>query len=163
MPTVPNARGTEAKTRVYIGVIFDEYTPQVESQILRDCMAMQHISDRNEEIVLVTDSDKPDKVLEAIGMRSVPTGRLAKTWIIYKTKEQWPKAPDWATTEIQRDLYMPKKDLRLLQVDEAESNGYYLPPQGRLSPDTLSLERPAPNGYIPCDPAMLVVWNPNFG
>jgi hypothetical protein len=163
MPTVPYAKGTDATKRVYIGVIWDEYTPQIESQILRDCMAMQHITDRDEELVLVTQSDRPDNVLSALGMRSVPTLKLATTWIVYKVGEQWPKTPEWAKTEIQRDLYQPKKDLKLLQVDEEEANGYYLPPQGRLSPDTLSLERPAPNGYIPVDPSLIAIWSPNLG
>jgi len=146
MPTVSYPKGTDAKRRTYIGILFDEYTPQVESQILRDCMAMQHITDRDEEVVLVTDSDKPDRVLEALGMRSVPTLKLAKTWIIYKTKEMWPEAPEWAQTEIQRDLWQSKKEMKLLQVDEAEANGYYLPPQGRLSPRLLKDRDPSPKG-----------------
>jgi hypothetical protein len=146
-----------------VGIIFDDYTPQVESQILRDCQALLSVADRDEEIVIVCESDKPQQVLTALGIRQVPTGQLAKTWLLYKTKEFWPDTPEWAVNVIQRDLWQRKKELQLLQVDEEEANGYYLPPQGRLSPDTLSLERPAPNGYVPVDPTMIAIWNPNLG
>jgi hypothetical protein len=150
MPSVPYATDPqEATKRFYVGLIFDDYTPQVESQIMRDCLQMQQVADRDEEVVVVCDSSKPDRLLESLGMRRVPTAKLAKLWILYKTGEWWPEAPNWTSTEVHRDLYVPKKDPKLLrQVDEAEANGYYLPPQGRLSPDTLSLERPAPNGEL---------------
>jgi len=144
-------------------MIFDEYTPQVEAQILRDCQALLSAAGRDEEIVIVCESDKPTRVLDAIGMRMIPTLPLPKTWILYKTQEYWPTEPEWATTVIQRDLWQSVKEQKLLQVDEKDSNGYYLPPQGRLSPDTLSLERPAPNGYVPVDPSMIAIWNPNLG
>jgi len=36
--------------------------------------------------------------------------------------------------------------MKLLQVDEAEANGYYLPPQGRLSPRLLKDRDPSPKG-----------------
>ena len=81
-------------------------------------------------------------------------------WIVYKTEEQWPVEPEWATTVVQRDMWVkPKDPLILREVDGDEANGYYLPPQGRLSPDTISLERPAPNGYIPLDYAAIMVWS----
>lgn len=161
MPSVPYSKGMDALKKVYVGIIFDEYTPPVEAQILRDCMMLQHTASSSEEVVLVTDSNKVDRLLDSIGMRRVPTAKLAKLWILYKTQEYWPEAPEWATTEVQRDMWVAKKDPKILrEVDEAESNGYYLPPQGRLSPDTLSLERPAPNGYVPTDPSIFMVYGP---
>lgn len=161
MPTVPYPRDTKAARRVYIGLAFDEYTPAVEAQILRDCQAMLSIADANEEVVVACESDKPDRTIEALGMRRVPTIQMAKVWILYRTGENFPETPDWATTEIHRDLYVAKKNPNILrEVDEEESTGYYLPPQGRLSPDTLSLERPAPNGYVPTDTNLFFIWGP---
>lgn len=162
MPAVPYSKGTTASKRVYVGLLFDEYSPAVESQVMRDCMVMQGIAGRDEEIVLITESDKLDKMLDSLGLRRIPTGKLAKMWILYRSQsDEWPAVPDWATTEVRRDLYVPKKNPNILrQVSEQESNGYYLPPQGRLSPDTLSLERPAPNGYVPLDTSIFFVWGP---
>lgn len=162
MPAVPYPKGTAASHRVYVGVKFDEYTPGVEGQLMRDCMQLQRTAGPDEEVVIVCDSDKVDRTIEALGLRRIPTAKLAKLWILYKTQEFYPEAPSWATTEIQRDMWVRQKDPNILrQVNEEEANGYYLPPQGRLSPDTLSLERPAPNGYIPVDPSLIMVWGPN--
>ena len=159
MPSVPQGRSSE--DRVYVGLLFEDYTPSVEGQILRDCLALQQALAPNEELVLVCESNKPDAVLNSLGLRRVPTVQIASIWIIYRTKEQWLAPPENCTTEIKRDLYVQIKNSKILrEVDEQESTGYYLPPQGRLSPDTLSLERPAPNGYIPIDPSIFMIWGP---
>lgn len=151
---------TQQPKRKYFGAIFDEYTPQVEGQLLRDCIVLMEVArkQRYDEVVLVCESDKPDQMLSALGMRRVVISTLANEWLIYRTKEDWPVAPEHATFEVQRDLYVAKKDVKLTVLDEAQSDGYYLPPQGRLCPDSISLTRPAPNGYIPADPALILIW-----
>jgi hypothetical protein len=78
-------------------------------------------------------------------------------WISYRTGEDWPQAPPGARNIIQRDLYVPKPSGPQMQVNEDGNNGYYLPPQGRLSPDTISLLRPAPNGFAYAPPEMLLL------
>lgn len=159
MPSVSMPKGPDAIDHKYLGVIFDEYTPQVEAQLLRDCLAAQSVADRNEELVIACESDKADRMLESIGIRRVPLMSKARELLLYKTEEFWPEYPEHIRTVILRDLYVPKKNPNvLLEVDPDQANGYYLPPQGRLSPDTLSLERPAPNGYIPLDPSMIMQW-----
>lgn len=145
----------------YIGVKFDEYTPQVEGQLTRELIALQGVAAKrhqDEEVVIVCDSDKVDSIISAFGIRRVPTEHLAKTWIIFRTGEEWPVEPEHAVTVIERDLFQAIKEPNLTQLDEDHTNGYYLPPQGRPAPDTIGVLRPAPNGYSPVDPALILLW-----
>jgi hypothetical protein len=146
--------------RKYFGVIFDDYTPQVECQLLRDCLVLLEVArkSRYDEVVIVCDNDKPDKLLDSLGMRRVPTKTLTKEWLIYKTKPDWPEDPDDSRLVVQRDLYVKIKKIDLKVLKDTQTDGYYLPPQGRISPDTISLLRPAPNGYQPVDPALILIW-----
>lgn len=166
MPHVPNKLDTDTSTtnRQYVGILFDAYTPAVEGQLLRDLMACCSTLSRGEELIVVSESQKADTLLKTLGIRRLPIPQKARVWLLYKVGDQFPLAPDWCSSEVQRDLQIREKDPNfLLQVDPDQGNGYYLPPQGRLSPDTLSLERPAPNGYIPTDPVAFQVWSPNLG
>lgn len=145
----------------YIGIVFDKYTPQVEGQITRDVIALTNLArDRHsdEEIVIVCDSDKADRLLDALGVRRIPTLQLAPTWLVYRTNEMWPEVPDDAKTVIKRDLFVKVKRGNLRVNNENEGNGYYLPPQGRPRPDKINMIRPAPNGYTPTDPALIILW-----
>lgn len=146
----------------YIGVVFDDYTPQVEGQLTRDVIALTQLAAKrnaDEEIVIVCESDKPDRLLEALNVRRVPTLQLARTWLVYRTKEDWPEVPDFALTVIQRDMLVKVRRNTLRVNSEQESDGYYLPPQGRPRPDKISMMRPAPNGYSPVDPALIMLWS----
>jgi hypothetical protein len=148
------------KHRIYYGLKWDDYTPAVEGQILRDCMALQAVAQgRIDELVIVCDSDKADGVLKALGLRRLNLPQKARSWVLYKTKEEYPEEPEWCRTVIHRDLWQPRKPDNLTVLDDEHTNGYYLPPQGRLAPDTISLLRPAPNGYIPTDPALVMIWS----
>lgn len=163
--TVPNdgtLRAPLSKTEVrrfYYGLKWDTYSPAVEGQILRDCMALQAVaSHKYDELVIVCDSDKADPVLKSIGLRRTNLPQRAKSWILYKTGEEYPEEPEWCNTVTHRDLWQEPKASNLQVNDDDEANGYYLPPQGRLAPDTISLLRPAPNGYVPTDPALIMIW-----
>lgn len=157
----PIGESLDAPKRKYFGAIFDEYTPQVEAQLLRDCIVLLEVArkQRYDEVVLVCESEKPDALLAAINMRRVTIPTLTTEWLVYRTQEQWPMVPEGATLEVQRDLWVPTKNVQLTVMKDAQSEGYYLPPQGRISPDTISLLRPAPNGYIPADPALMLIWS----
>ena len=116
--------------RQYFGVIFDDYTPAVEGQLLRDCLALQRVAqNKNTELVIVCESDKPDRLLNGLGIRRVPTPSLTKSWVMYKTKESWMPEPEDADVVVPRDLYQPVKKNKLRVLDEQHSNGYYLPPE----------------------------------
>ena len=88
----PRPRGMQ---KHYFGVVFDAYTPQVEAQMLRDTLALQRVSQNlNRELVIVCESDKPDRMLSGLGCRRVPSPDLTKSWIMYKTGEQWMEEPE---------------------------------------------------------------------
>lgn len=146
----------------YIGCIFDSYTPQVEGQLTRDIIALTGLAAKrhaDEEIVIVCDSDKPDRLLDALNVRRVPTAQLARTWLVYRTNEDWPEVPEFARTVIQRDLFVKVRRNTMRINGPAQSEGYYLPPQGRPRPDKIGMVRPAPNGYVPVDPALILLWS----
>lgn len=159
MPTVPNQPQGQPSNRIYVGVVYDRYTPEVENQMLRDVQQMRQVTERGEELVIACSDDAPDRMLAGIDTRRVPTLELASMWVVYRTLKDWPLPPAWCDTEIRRDLFVDVATPHLLQVDEEEANGFYLPPQGRLSPDTLSLNRPAPNGYVPVNPQLVAIWS----
>lgn len=143
----------------YVGVLFDEYTPAVEAQILRDCLALLDVGrTKVNEVVICCNNDRIGAVLSGLGMRHIPTLELAKLWLVYKTGEYFPQAPDWSEETIERDLWIKPSKNKLQVLDDLHTNGFYLPPQGRLCPDSISLERPAPNGYVPVDNALFLIW-----
>lgn len=119
-------------TRKYWGLLFDDYTPQVEAQILRDCMGLIDVARNHyDELVIVCEDERPSRMLSAIGLRVVPLPHLAKSWNVYKTKEDWPTAPEWATTIWERDLWQKQAEPKLRVKDPEHSNGYYLPPRDK--------------------------------
>ena len=123
----PRPRGMQ---KHYFGVVFDAYTPQVEAQMLRDTLALQRVSQNlNRELVIVCESDKPDRMLSGLGCRRVPSPDLTKSWIMYKTGEQWMEEPEDSEVIVPRDLYQPVRKGKLRVLDEAHTNGFYLPPR----------------------------------
>jgi len=113
----------------YYGILFDDYTPPVEGQILRDCLALQNIAGHSvDELVIVCESEAPDSLLKALGLRRVGDPSLTDDWIVYRTQEEWPEPPDNATTVTQRDLWVQLGKENLTVMDEQHTNGYYLPP-----------------------------------
>jgi hypothetical protein len=144
---------------VYMGVQYTKYTPAVEGQMLRDCLRMMaHARHRYSEVVIVGLDSQPERMLSGLGLTLLQKPELAKDWIAYRTEEDWPEEQPNTRTLIQRDLFVPTADPKMMVMDDLKNKGYYLPPQGRLSPDTISLLRPAPNGYVPVDPSLLMIW-----
>lgn len=144
----------------YFGIVFSEYTPAVEGQLLRDCLQLMDVARHKvNELVMVCPDPAPERMLNALGLTLLSHHEGVRDWVMYRTEKDWPIEPDNARTIVQRDLFMSLKDKNMMVLDDRQSGGYYLPPQGRLSPDTLSLLRPAPNGYIPTDPALLMLWS----
>jgi len=131
----------------YMGVQYSDYTPAVEGQMLRDCLTlMAHARNRYSELVIVGFDSQPQRMLSGLGLTLLTKPELAKDWITYRTREDWPEEPENTRTLVQRDLFVPTADPKMMVMDDLKNKGYYLPPQGRLSPDTISLLRPAPNG-----------------
>jgi len=143
----------------YAGVVFDKYTPAIEGQLLRDCLALQAVG-RNavDEIVVCCDSDLIDPLLSGLGMRRVPTLQLARLWLVYRSGNKYPDVPEWSEETILRDLYVAVAHKNLTVPSDSINTGYYLPPQGRINMSIDTIRRPAPNGYIPVDPALALIW-----
>jgi hypothetical protein len=112
------------------------------------------------DLIIVCDDPAPDRMLNALGLVREADMTRTKDWISYRTREEWPEEPENARNIIQRDLFVPEKEANMMVLDGSQTNGYYLPPQGRLSPDTISLLRPSPNGYAysPVAPMLLMMW-----
>lgn len=144
----------------FFGVIYDEYTPAVEGQMLRDCLIMMNVArHKYRNLIVVCPDPAPERMLNGLGLDRESDPSRTQDWISYRTGEDWPQEPPGARNIIQRDLYVPKPSGPQMQVNEDGNNGYYLPPQGRLSPDTISLLRPAPNGFAYAPPEMLLLWS----
>jgi hypothetical protein len=132
----------------FMGVLYDEYIPSVESQMLRDCLIMMNVArHKYRNLIIVCPDPAPERMLNALGISRESDPSRTQDWISYRTQESWPQEPPGARNIIQRDLYVPKPSGPQMQVNDPGINGYFLPPLGRLSPDTISLLRPAPNGY----------------
>ncbi|QRE00348.1 hypothetical protein [Burkholderia phage BCSR5] len=148
------------KKPVYIGVVYNDYTPQVENQLTRDLiMVSGMVAMRDRDIVIVSEDPRMDRLLSALNARRAYLPALPKVWFQYKTDELQPQIPAEAPLEVctvvQRDLYQRVKEGHL---DTAEQGAYYLPPQGRINPDVISLLRPAPNGFNYGDPMLTMMW-----
>ena len=132
----------------YVGFVYDSYTPQVESQILKDIISFQATMgnrQKDTELVAVSSHDHMDKLLTVLGIRRTPALKLAKLWMQYKALDgDWPEVPDTARLVYQRNLY---QRIRLPHIDPKEHASYYLPEPGRVVPDIISLLRPTPNAF----------------
>lgn len=141
----------------YLGFVCNNYTPQVEGQLTRDIIRVLDMPEmRNVDLCMVSTEERCDRALDALGVRRSSVLGLTRTFIKYRTAEEWPQTPEHCEIEIERDLYQPIADLN--KLDPKMRPGYYLPPQGRLAPNSVTLKRPAPNGYTPVDPALVILW-----
>jgi len=149
------------ETIKYFGIIYDRYTPQVEGQILRDCLMLQEVARKTsyDQVTIVCTSDDFDHLLDVLGMERTSDTTKTREWLVYKTGEQWPQPPGDVETVVERDMEQKRKAPNMQVLDGLHNNGYYLPPQGRLSPDTISLLRPAPNGYAPINTGFFLLFN----
>lgn len=143
----------------YIGIVYDSYTPQVEACITRDLIGFQQkvkTKYRNAELVVVSDQDSMDRLLNALGIRRTYSLTMAKLWMQYKALDgEWPEIPGQYETVYQRNLF---QKVKRPNIDPGEHSPYYLPEPGRVVPDIISLLRPAPNAYGLTDPTLALQW-----
>lgn len=129
---MPHANKSQIK---FFGVLYDEYTPAVENQMLRDCLILINVArHKYSNLMIVCPDSAPDRMLAALGLEREPDPTRTNDWISYRTREKWPQTPPGARNIVQRDLYMPKPKGPIMEVVEND-NGYYLPPKslGRAS------------------------------
>lgn len=140
---------------IIVGLIYDDYTPSVESQIARDLIAIRDAYPREEFEVQAT-SMGPQKLLQALGVAMVTEGEPS-LYVVYKTTEFWPDHPNEdENTVICRDLYVSSVEPSLSQ---GVHPGYYVPTeQGRPIREQNPLHKVAPRGKGIIDPAILMLW-----
>ena len=142
--------------RVYVGLAWDEYTPAVQAQLVRDVMALKEKTNKWPGSKLVVVSPKPDAdaVLVQLGVPRVPNRALATFWRVYEVLTE-PDLPDNAET-ISICKVTQKTTPAPLRLNRW--GGFMLQEQGRPYGDTSLINRPAPNGYAPVSPALVSIW-----
>lgn len=144
-------------SRFHFGLVWDHYSPAVEAQIVRDVIAMQNFGgNRPLELICCCEASNADPVLRSFSIKRIPTTGLATMWIGYSTTlDEEVEFPEHAKVVIKRDLAIQQSEPYLRDI---ERPGYYLPEPGRIGPDSLSIHKPAPNGYGFVDPAIVLLW-----
>lgn len=151
-----NLPGLNEAEPYFFGVTWDFYTPAVEGQLVKDIIAMTQAKVKCTLKVACIHS-QADRVFKSFGIERIGAETLATLWITYQTEEEPVHAPDHAHIVVERNLYQPKSNGYINMVHN--DKGYYLPPQGRIGPDSINMYRPAPNGYAPIDPALIMLWS----
>lgn len=137
-----------------VGLVWDEYTPQVEGQITRDLIALQTQGPQGCDLLVVC-GPEANKVLSGLGLRNAAVAAIARLWITYQTKAEEVLAPEHAETVIKRDLFVLQSTIRL---DPNECPGYYMKPQGRIIPPSVNINKVMPNHVGTTDPMIVYLW-----
>lgn len=149
-----SAEQTELTDTYKVGLAWDDYTPAVEAQVCRDVIALQNDS-RVKDLVVISASDRADRVLTALGVRRLPMLSLARDWVAYRTKpetQNYEIIPEHVDNDciVDRNLFTTNIGPN---IDGESRNGYALKPQGRPIPNQLNMHKPPPNAYPPMDPS----------
>jgi hypothetical protein len=136
------------------GIVWDNYTPAVEGQIVRDIIALQQLPRCNLMVAVLNGA--ANRTLEALRVQPCPLQSLADLWIVYRTGPEHVEPPEHAVTVIERDLYQETTDRGGLS--DADHGGYFLAPQGRPGRSSSLINRPPPNHSGMTDPIVLYLW-----
>jgi hypothetical protein len=154
MPTKVNAKIVGKD--FFFGVKWDSYTPQVEAQLTKDLIAMSTQA-RGLNFVMVCDSNEADRLLISMRVKRITASTFATMWIMYRTQEESHiEIPEHAVTILERDMSM---DVAAPVIDPGTHSGYALTPQGRVAPDRIGINRPAPNSSAKPDYALIMLWS----
>jgi hypothetical protein len=146
-------------TTLFLGLVCEEYTPQVEGQLTRDIIATQSQLQPGDTLCLCFADHQVERLCLGLGIEWTADMDLAQIMLVYRTSEYWPEVEykdDVPKTEIRRDLYMGVNDQKLSQTDRP---AYYLSPQGRITMNQIGVLRPAPNGYSQPDSFLNMLWD----
>ena len=149
-------------TPVYIAISYDNYTPEVEAQIVKDFLALQTFTN-NTQFYCIAPDIRPQAALSALDVRLADQGHASGTYIRYKVGKNYAEHPAYVKPKaevIDRDLYKPKDNINLLTIKENHP-GHYLPQLDRPNISTIDMIRmPSTNGTIPPNPALIFLWGP---
>lgn len=125
-----------------IGLMWDDYTPQVQSTIVRDLLSL---SDEYDELSVVVRGKAKDLdgVLASLGL-SVEKGK-PDAWCFYRTKDDRPELPEGVDTYT-RDLRQLKGGPHLTDrlVIPVAPQSYTVRP---APPSANPMNKPAPNPF----------------
>lgn len=144
-------------TRYYVlGLLWDEWTAQVESQITRDLIALQDEASKwRGQKLAVSSGPEPSRVLRALDVPNVgPLSKHATFWRIYQMTDTPPTAPEWAEDQMVQKLHQDKAKTRMVDTWNKE---IYLPQRQReINYDPFS-RRPRHPGVAPESPWLVLM------
>lgn len=105
-----------------IGLLWDEWTPQVESQLTRDVLALLDEADKwPGQGLAVSTGEEANRVLRALNVPNVgPLSKQATFWRLYQTQEAPPQAPEWAKDQLVQVLYQKTANVRFADKSNQE-------------------------------------------
>lgn len=105
-----------------LGIIWDRWTSQVESQLVRDVIAMQDETKTwPGQKFAVSCGPEASRVLNALNVTNVgPLSKAATTWRLYQTLEAPPQAPDWAKDTIVQVIFQKKHKTQFRDMSNTE-------------------------------------------
>lgn len=137
-----------------VGLLWDEWTPQVESQLLRDVMALQDDINIGKRLVVST-GPEADRVLRAVDVPNIgPLSKEATFWRLYQTGESPPEAPEWATDSLVQILYQKVNNQHFLDKRDSE---IFLPNRQRDVNYDPFARRPIHPGVAPESPWLVLL------
>lgn len=139
----------------YLGILYDKYTPPIESQITKDLIAFKYYYG-NDITVCTKNPNDIARALAALRIKVISDISLPKVFIVYKTGEEFPETPDNCQEIIERDFYVDKANIEL--TSDPENDGYFLPEYGKPYISNMSRLHYRPNGYVPIDPSIRLLW-----
>lgn len=144
------------RTPYTIGIVYDHWTPQVQTQVIKDLIAIMNQPNARDLRVYCESTDPAlDMTIGSVGAQRAPLKALATLWIVYQTGNEVLEVPEHAEEIIERDLRIGVADPDILDTDE--KSGFYLAPQGRNIAPTLDINRPMP-AHQPGGTDPMVIW-----
>jgi hypothetical protein len=134
-----------------IGLLWDAWTPQVESQLTRDVLSLQDEASKwGKQALAVSAPEQANRVLRALDIQNVgELSKLATFWRIYQTGDMPPPAPDWAADQM---VYVLKQDQARIRMEDKRNQEIYLRDRTRdINYDPFS-RRPMHPGVAPESP-----------
>jgi hypothetical protein len=136
---------------VNVTFVANEYTPEVEAQLVRDLMLL---SGRWDVALIDEKHEFSDEILNLLELHRA-AGK-PDFCLLYKTTDEWPEAPDGCPV-FERDLCPTEEDKRI-HLDPKV--GFYLRPQGKgvTNRTEFYLNRARPRGQGVVNPLVTLLF-----
>lgn len=140
-----------------IGFLWDDYTPQVESQMARDLIALNRAVTRYPGSVMrVCAGPEAHRLIASLNLSLADNDQQAKIWRTYSTMGRRLRAPDWATTVVSCDLTVRRSDSN--KLERGPHSPYGLKEFGRMDGYDPFRRRPPQTKWATSDPLVTMIW-----